>query len=607
MEVYDRDRLSGLLFGSLEKTSPAPAENADSEVSDQPAGQGDASNTNNDSGNADLNVDAASIDIRSVKNLVVYPQSSNASTDTMSSMPDDIVGIIDSSQVEVVSGEQPETDDETIARLAALAPFEYDRIRLEEAKRLGVQPKTLDAEVKAARSGDSDTGNASPFVDIEPYPQAVDPGELFNDISKGARRFLIISEHQADAMTLWVAHTYMFDLFEVSPLLLFNAPERACAKTLAQTIVSKLCYRPLPAANASMSALFRSVEWKPTILLDEVDTYLGRNPEAQGLVNAGYKVGGFVLRSEPTGDSFTPKIFPVFCPKSIAGIALERHLPDSTMSRCIPINMRRKLPGESVERLRHADKGLFDTLKSKLARVALDNAKQIRQARPELPEKLSDRAQDNWEPLLAIACCAGQEWLERATRAAIELSGKADDAGSVSNELLADIREVFAKKKVGKICSADLISALTTQGDYGWGSYNRGKPLTTRQLAKQLGAYGIKPKNLRFQSATLKGYERADFAEIFERYLAPPENPPQRSVSQNALPAEDLDAADSGAVIRNAADDAQQDDDLTDTDKLIAAFEVEFVATPNSSPAVDRGGAADAAADGEDGDDDEAF
>lgn len=593
--LYGKQRLSSILLGSLAKPSKVSEEDAAENQAAETLGEG---NTKNECFLSDSSRDDAE--------SIITTLESDSVVESVPEKPDsDLdVGVTGCVSLELTAAVISESDDESIARLAALAPFEYDRIRLEEAKRLGVQPKTLDAEVKAVRSGDSNIGNISPFVDTDPYPQAVDPGELFNDISHGVRRFLIISEQQADAVSLWIAHTYMVDLFEVSPLLLFNAPERACAKTLAQTIVSKLCYRPLPAANASLSALFRSVEWKPTILLDEADTFFGSNPEVHGLVNAGYKVGGFVLRSESTGDSYTPKMFPVFCPKSIAGIALERHLPDSTMSRCIPINMRRKLSGESVERLRHVDKGMFEMLKSKLARFALDNAKQIRQARPHLPEDLSDRAQDNWEPLLAIASCAGPEWVARATKAAIELSGKSDDAGSTGNELLADIREIFALKSVGKLCSADLITALTTNGDMGWGAYNRGRPLTARQLAKQLGAYGIKPRNLRFRSATLKGYELGDFREAWERYVAPSENPPQRSASRKASPGISSAAADGDGGIRNAAGDGQQDD-LTDADRAIAAFEDYVAATPKPSPTVDRGGAEDVAAGS--GDTDAAF
>jgi putative DNA primase/helicase len=602
MDVYDRDRLEGIMFSSLKKTSPDPIKHADPEVSGQPADEGDTRSEEAVLAESpSCRDDAESIITTSESDSAVGSDSVKLTADI-----DKAVEVVESVSSDLTSDVIVESDEDTIVRLAALPPFQYDRVRLEEAKRLGVQVSTLDAEVKAARNGEPEVNN-SPFEDVEPFSKPVDPAELFESISKGFGQLVIITDEQADAMTLWAAHTYMVDLFDVSPLLLFNAPEKACAKTLAQSLVARISYRPLPAANASMSALFRAAVWKPTIFIDEADTFFRDHVDLHGLINAGYKAGGFVLRSEATGDSYVPKQFPVYGPKSIAGIALERHLPDSTMSRGISINMRRKLPEESVERLRNVPTEYFNVLASQLARFALDYAKQIRQARPYLPEELSDRAQDNWEPLLAIASCAGQEWVERATKAAIALSGKSGDSGSTGNELLADIREVFAKKRVGKICSADLISALTTNGEYGWGSYNRGKPLTSRQLAKQLAAYGIRPKNLRFKSATLKGYEVGNFSEVFERYLTPPENPPQRSVSPKPSQGKGSDAADGGEGIRNAAEDAQQDDDLTDVDRAIAAFEAEVAATPNLSPTLGSGGAADAAADGEDGYEDEDF
>ena len=49
----------------------------------------------------------------------------------------------------------------------------------------------------------------------------------------------------------------------------------------------------------------------------------------------------------------------------------------------------------------------------------LDYALQVRRARLTLPEVPIDRAQDNWEPLLAIAECAGPYWVRRANAAAL--------------------------------------------------------------------------------------------------------------------------------------------------------------------------------------------
>ena len=104
---------------------------------------------------------------------------------------------------------------------------------------------------------------------------------------------------------------YLFTLFGISPLLIINAPERACAKTLLQTVLAKLCCRSLSAANATLSALFRSIEkWKPTLFIDEADTFFRDNVELHGMVNAGYQRDGFLLRSEAVGDTLrTASVF----------------------------------------------------------------------------------------------------------------------------------------------------------------------------------------------------------------------------------------------------------------------------------------------------------
>lgn len=432
----------------------------------------------------------------------------------------------------VATSDTPATklnDHEVIAKLAALKAMDYDRIRREKAKALGVQVKTLDDMVKAARNENS--VEQLPFVEYDSHPDPVSPAALFNELADIILRHIVLDKDQADAAALWVAHTYLTDMIDISPILIINAPEKACAKTLLQTLLGRMSYRPLPASNASLSALFRAVEvWRPTMLIDEADTFFRDNAELHGLVNAGYKRGGYVLRSEASGDSFEPRMFSVFCAKSIAGIALEKHLPDSTMSRGIVLNLRRKLPHETVQRLRHTDSGKFEVIASKLARFADDYAQQVRRARPHLPDDLSDRAQDNWECLLAVAECAGQEWLERATHAALKLSGASEQSTSTGNELLADIQQVFEGRQETKISTADLIEALVNDHEKSWATYNRGKPISPRQLAKQLAGYGISSKTVRLgKFDTPKGFDAAQFADAFARYLGTPEKMPPRS------------------------------------------------------------------------------
>lgn len=421
---------------------------------------------------------------------------------------------------------QPDTppaqsDDEIIQRLASLKPMEYDRVRKEQATALKVRPGTLDEMVKAARSDESEADRL-PFAEVEPHPEPIDPAQLLDEVADTIRKFIVLGIEQAHAAALWCALTWFIDVVEVAPLAIINAPEKSCGKTQLLTVLGRMAYRPLPAANASASALFRAVElWKPTILIDEADTFFRDNFELHGLVNAGYLRDGYVLRSEAVGDTFEPRIFSVFSAKALAGIALEKHLPDATMSRGIVFNLRRKLSHESVSRLRHADRGLFTGIAEKLARFALDYSQQVRLARPALPDELSDRDQDNWEGLLAIASCAGDGWLARATAAALKLSGAGEKTVSTGNELLADIQHVFESKKLDRISTADLIAALCHDEESAWASYNRGKQITPRQVARQLAGYGIASKTIRIGAyETPKGFELSQFSDAFVRYLS---------------------------------------------------------------------------------------
>lgn len=425
----------------------------------------------------------------------------------------------------LAAGKPAQTADEVVHELANLTKLEYETVRMEKAKALGFRSTVLDDLVKTERDKTSEgEGKKRPFKDVEPHPETIDPAQLLSEVADTIRQFIVLDAEQANAAALWVTHTWFIDVAEVAPLAIINAPEKSCGKTQLLTVLGRMAYRPLPASNASASALFRAVElWKPTILIDEADTFFRDNYELHGMVNAGYLRDGFVLRSEAVGDSFEPRMFSVFSAKALAGIALEKHLPDATMSRGIVFNLRRKLSHESVSRLRHADRGLFSGISEKLARFALDYSQQVRHARPTLPESLSDRDQDNWDGLLAIASCAGDKYLAQATAAALKLSGAGDKTVSTGNELLSDIKQVFESKRAERISTADLIAALCNDEEAPWATYNRGRPITPRQVSKQLSAYSVTSKTIRLGTyETAKGFEKSQFSDAFTRYIAPP-------------------------------------------------------------------------------------
>ena len=359
-----------------------------------------------------------------------------------------------------------------------------------------------------------------------PSSDTVDLATPLDAIVTLLHRYLAISQEQGWAVALWIAMTYFMKVIKVAPLLIITAPERACGKSVLLTFVSNLVEKPLSVANMSAAFLYRAVEkHAPTILIDEADMFARQNDELKGLINAGHTPNSTnVGRIVKQGEELVPQFFSVWCAKALAGIQLERHLPDSTRSRGLVITLRRKLAGEQIERLRHADQAEFDKLASMLARCAIDLADQVANARPEMPEQLDDRAQDNWEPLFAIASCAGAEWVERARAAALAISAPDLSPQNLGNELLADIKSILDSKMVARISTADLLNALTDDPEAPWATYNRGKPFSPRQLSKMLEPYGIHSKTVRIDRfATPKGFELSQFDDAFARYLTPPQ------------------------------------------------------------------------------------
>lgn len=405
----------------------------------------------------------------------------------------------------------------TIKRLAALSPIEYDRVRKAEAKTLGIRESTLDAEVKATRKTFETDGLGIGCVD--PWPEAVAPAQVLTDIAACIRRFIVCEPETATAAALWAAMTHFIDAVQVAPLAVITAPEKRCGKSQLLFVLGRLVNRPLTASNISPAALFRAIDaWQPTLLVDEADAFMKENEELRGLINCGHtRDSAYIVRV--VGENFTPTKFNVWGAKAISGIG---HLADTLMDRAIVLELRRKLPHESVDRLRYAEPELFSTLTAKLARFADDYRYQVRTARPHLPEQLNDRAQDNWEPLLAIADVAGGDWSNLARHAALKLSGAESDAMSIGVELLADIQEIFDTKKIERIFTADLIQALCEDDEKPWATYNRGKAIAPRQVSSRLAGYSIKSKDIRIGYTNKKGFLIEDFQEAFNRYLRLP-------------------------------------------------------------------------------------
>src|SRR4030067_297571 len=181
--------------------------------------------------------------------------------------------------------------DDSLKRLASLTPIQYDRVREAEAKLLGVRVATLDIEVKKLQAETpTDTGNGAAvlFADPAPWPVAVDGAEVLDELVTTLQTFIVLPDGAAEAAALWLLHAHAHAAFRVSAVLAITSPEKRCGKTTALALLQRLTPRPLPAANITAAALFRAVEkWRPTLLIDEADTFLRDSDELRGGLHSG--------------------------------------------------------------------------------------------------------------------------------------------------------------------------------------------------------------------------------------------------------------------------------------------------------------------------------
>lgn len=399
--------------------------------------------------------------------------------------------------------------------LRAEDPASFARLRaqVKQTKRLSM----VEFDKLTTSSNDNLRPRGGIFIEVELWPDPVNGAVLLDDVTHALARHVIADKETLRAAALWATFTWLVDVVQVAPIANITAPEKRCGKSILLTALGKLVYRPLQVSNIAPAALFRSIElWAPTLLIDEVDAFLAAHEDARGILNAGFtRDSATVIRC--VGDDHIPTPFNVWGAKALCGIG---KIADTLADRSIPLRLRRRMPGESVDSLRHSDPALWDNLRARLARFARDSAEAIRKARPILIHGLNDRANDAWEPLLAIADLVGEHWPKMARNAAITLHGLEGEAPSIGAELLADVKAVFDDKRASKIFSADLLNALLADEEAPWATWNRGKPMSPRQFSAKLADFGIKSKDIRQGFDVKKGYHLEQFSDAFARYLA---------------------------------------------------------------------------------------
>jgi len=377
----------------------------------------------------------------------------------------------------------------------------------------------------------------SPIALQQPTKLVVLP-ELLATTCAFVREYVVVSEHQLVALGLWVLHTHAFGAAQTTPYIAITSAEPGSGKTRLLETLSPIVRAPWMAARISAAALVRKVDKDATTLLfDELDaTFKGEKEKAEAtraILNSGYNTEGRATVCVGQGANIETRDLKTFCPKALAGIG---KLPDTIRDRSIIIELKRKIAGEEAARFRRRYvKPQAAPIRQALETWAATAIGELTASDPAIPDGISDRAADCWEPLLAIADLAGEDWPSRAREAALALSGAgslAADDMTYGVRLLSDIRDVFNASGKDRLTSVLLAHELAQIEESPWGP-EHGKPFDARALASKLRPYRIKPKKLRLdETTTANGYERAHFEDSWKRY-ARMKTPSERNIRNN--------------------------------------------------------------------------
>jgi hypothetical protein len=354
------------------------------------------------------------------------------------------------------------------------------------------------------------------------------PGtQVLNELHETFRRYVVFpDEHCAVGVVLWTATTHALQAFQHAPRLVINSPEKRCGKSRLLDIIAGTCHAPLMSVNATVAAIYRSIgeNRPPTLLVDEADTLFGsnrvaeQNEDLRALLNAGHQRGRPALRC--VGPNQIPTEFSTFAMAALAGIG---EMPDTITDRAVNVTLRRRSRDEKVSQFRtRRDGPLLTALRDGLAAWCAEQLDALADAEPEMP--VEDRAADTWEPLVALADAAGGRWPELARSACMALVARAEndsEDGSLRVRLLSDIRDVFAKRDVPFLASADLVSELRDIEESPWDGFD----FNPSKLSRRLKDYGVKPR--RDATGNTRGYRIDDLADVFVRYLR--QNPSETS------------------------------------------------------------------------------
>jgi len=413
--------------------------------------------------------------------------------------------------------------DEAIKAAALLGNLEYSISRKKIAKKLGItQTSALDAAREKLLPEEDVVGGQGEevvFEDVKPWHEPVDTAELLNEMEQIFKRYVYFQRPEDSAIPpVWCMMTWNADKMDLFPYFGARSPEKECGKTTLLTIIKYLSYRALSAANVTSASVFRVIEmYEPTLIIDELDTFLMLDPQLVGVFNSGHsREMGYIIRT--VGDEHEPRRFKTFGPKAYGMIGCA---VDTFESRSIPVFLFPKVEEDGIQELdlkNPAIKESLTALARKLARWSKDNKEKVLAIEPDT-RGITNRTRDNWKPLLQIAEFAGRGWVQKIRNAA----GMGDPTiqKNENRQFLEDVRNIFHTRGVDFIPTDVLLKDLWEQEESAWKHFGRrGDPINQKEAATILKLYHVTPQRGLANGNRVRGYHVSQFREAFTRFLS---------------------------------------------------------------------------------------
>ena len=159
-------------------------------------------------------------------------------------------------------------------------------------------------------------------------PPALTPvlAHVLDDVTRYIRRYVVVSDAQARACTLWVAHCHAFAAAKATPYLNVTSTVKQCGKTRLLEVLEPIVPAPWFTGRVSAAVLTRKVDGEtPTLLLDESDAAFRHRSEyaeaLRAMLNSGYRRSGISCSASGRAPASPTATFRRFVPRPSPGSA----------------------------------------------------------------------------------------------------------------------------------------------------------------------------------------------------------------------------------------------------------------------------------------------